>query len=63
MNYSIQQLTFQRDLYSEMATLRRNQMTTVTAASLAAFLDDLLNAYAERDALAAELELLKAGAA
>jgi len=61
MNYTVQRLTFWRDFYRVGMT--EYQMVFVTAASLAAFLDDMLALYAERDALVAELERIKAGVA
>ena len=51
MNYTRKQLEFQRDLFSNMDAL----VTTITVASLVAFLNDMLTLYEERDALAVEL--------
>ena len=51
MNYTREQLEFQRDVYSNMGTFT----TTVTVASLVAFLNDALALYKERDELTAKL--------
>jgi len=59
VRFTKQQIVLSRDLYHEMTEADSYAMTTVTTASLAAFLSDMLEALDELDAIKQELDSIK----